>query len=223
MGASTVPCRPYDVRVAMNAPPAICRFCGWEGPAPGIHIENSTDITFTGAGITCPNCGRPADIVSGTYDFVGGVIRLVRDANLTLSQIEELRRAAKEARKTGQQPDAFVSAHPDLAPIVKLIIEQRPGRDWLVILLMVLAIVVPYLQNAKYHAEDRQQAAPPTPTTLVLTQGDLDAITRDVTATLRTSTAQKSPPAPRPKSQGSKPARKKRPGKQHGKNKRRHR
>jgi hypothetical protein len=193
----------------MNAPPAICRFCGWKGPAPGFHIENSTDVTFEGSPTTCPRCGRQASIVSGTYDFVGGVVRMVRDANLTLADVNALRRAAAQARETGQAPEEFVAANPAAAPIVNLIVQQRPGRDWLIVFLMVVTVVISYLQNAKYHAEDQQQQrSAATPTTLVLTEGQVSKIAREVGTKLRTESLLRTSPKPATASRRKKGARK---------------
>lgn len=169
---------------------------------------------------TCPNCGRPANIVSGTYDFVDGVVRLVRDANLTLAQVNELRRAAAQARRTGQVAEEFISANPVAAPIVNLLVQQAPGRDWLIVLLMVLTIVVGVLQmgqNAEYHADDqRQRKATPTPSTLTLTNRQLDQITQRVTAKLqmRRNRHHLGGAATRP--QAGNTARKKRPPKRYG-------
>ncbi len=200
---------------AVNAPPAICPTCGWEGPAPGIHAVESTGITFRGGTVDCPACGGRAEIASGTYDFVGGVVRLARDANLTLADIARLRRAAKEARQSKQAPEDFAAENPQLAPIVNLIIQQAPGREWLAILVTVLTCIVGYLQSADYHAEDEQRAAVhPPESTLVLSDGQIKAIGEAVTVQL----------APKPRTRlpqrSKQPKRVKRPGKMYGKNKR---
>jgi hypothetical protein len=197
----------------MNAPPAICPTCGWEGPAPGIHAVESTGITFGGGTVDCPACGGRAEIVSGTYDFVGGVVRLARDANLTLADIARLRKAAKDARRAGQTPDDFAAENPQLAPIVNLIIQQAPGREWLAIVLTVLACIVGYLQSAEYHAEDEQHAAHPPVSTLVLSDGQIKAIGEAVTVQL-------APKSRTPAQRSKQPKRTKRPGKTYGKNKR---
>jgi hypothetical protein len=196
----------------MNAPPAICPTCGWEGPAPGIVAIESTGITFQGSSVSCPACGGTAKIVDGTYDFVGGVVRLARDADLTLADINRLRIAAKRARQSKQAPDDFLAANPELAPIVNLIVQQKPGRDWLVILLMVLAIIVPYLRSAEQGAQQQAHAA--TPTTLVLTDGEIATIEKAVEAKIERKVSAMPRPTAKPKK------REKRPGKKYGRNKR---
>jgi hypothetical protein len=163
-----------------------------------------------------------ADVVSGTYDFVGEVVRRVRDANLSLRQVNEIRRAAQQARKGDQTAEEFVQANPAVAPVVKLIAQQAPGRDWLMILLMVLAIVIPYLQNAAYHADDqRQQATRPPQTTTALSDRQVARIEQQVIARLQTASGESSARANRP--QGGKPARRNREPKQYGQNKRKRR
>jgi hypothetical protein len=151
------------------------------------------------------------------------VVRLVRDAGLGLAEVNEIRRAANQARKTGQAPEEFIAANPAVAPIVNLIIQQGRGRDWFVMLLMVLAIIVPYLQNAEYHTEEeRQRAALRPATTQVLSESALSAIERELGARVRAEQAQHfGSPAIR---QHTKTTRKRRPPKRHGKTKRkRHR
>jgi hypothetical protein len=152
-----------------------------------------------------------AKIVDGTYDFVGGIVRLARDADLTLADVARLRQAAKAARRAQQAPEDFAAANPELAPLVNLIVQQKPGRDWLVILLMVLAIVVPYLRTAEQ--DQQQQPRTTTPTTLVLSDREIVAIERAVGARLEPKTTRPRPtqrPAKRPK----------RPAKKYGRNKR---
>jgi len=204
----------------MSGPPAICSNpnCGWEGEIPNFFVGvKATDVTFQGGSWPCPECGAQGSIVSGTYDIdIDGIVRLVRDADLTLAEIARLRGLVREARKSGQTSEDFAAANPELAQIVNLIIQQAPGRDWLMILLAVLALVVPCLQNAEYHAEDEQrQAHPTTPTTLVLTDGQIRAIGEAVKAEIEPRVAGK---RPRPSHKARK--RPKRPGKQYGQNKR---
>jgi hypothetical protein len=119
-----------------------------------------------------------AEVISGTYDFIGGVVRLVRDSNLSLSELHAIRRAAAAARDSRQTPDVFAAANPAAAPIINLLIQHGKGRDWLVVFLMVLTIVISYMQNAEYHTDDEHQATKPPPavTTQLLTTQDLTQI-----------------------------------------------
>ncbi len=199
----------------VNSPPAQCRYCGWLGPAPGIHAENSTGITFVGCEVSCPRCGRMAQIVSGTYDFVGGVVRLVRDANLSLADLSAIRHAAQEARRTGQTQEAFVAANPNATPIVQFLIQHGKEHDWLVILLMILAIVIPALQSAEYRAVDERAAnSRPPLTTQALSPETVAQIERRIETKLK--------PSQRAQERTPLRAKRKQP-KRHGKNKRRHR
>ena len=201
----------------MSGPPAICSNpnCGWEGEIPNFFVGvKATDVTFQGGSWPCPECGAQASIVSGTYDIdIDGIVRLVRDADLTLAEIARLRSLVREARKSGQTSEDFAAANPELAQIVNLIIQQAPGRDWLMILITVLTLVFTSLQSAHYHAEDEQRQA--RPTTLVLSDGQIRAIGEAVKAEIEPGIAGKRPRPPRKVRK-----RPKRPGKTYGQNKR---
>jgi hypothetical protein len=199
----------------MNAPPGICAACGWAGVLPGFDFADSTNVTFQDCVATCPRCGGTAAIVSGTYDLVGGVVRLVRDADLTLAQVRELGRAAAEARKGGQAANDFVAENPRAAPIVNLIVQQAGGRDWLMILIAVLAIVIPYLQHAQFHADDRQERRSSPPTTVDLSDEDVDTLAEKIGRKIQSTTSEP-PPKRTPKPQ----ARPKKRPKTYGKTKR---
>ncbi len=207
--------RRYARRV--NSPPAVCRSCGWEGPATGIRVENSTNITFQGGSTTCARCGGRARIVSGTYDFIGGVVRVVRDADLSIAQLNHLRQAASQARRTGQSPQEFVEANPEMAPVINLMLQQPAGRDWLILLLAVLAIVIPFVQAAEYHAEDEAREARTNPTTLVINEREINALASRIAVQVEKDTAHESTTGKDVNAQ----KRPKRPGKTYGKNKRR--
>jgi len=156
-----------------------------------------------------------ADIISGTYEFVGGVVRMVRDAGLTLADVNALRRAAEQARRTHQPAEDFASENPAAAPIINLIVQQKPERDWLMILIVVLGIIIPYLQNASYHAEDAEpQRAASAPTTLVISDSEVQTIEKDLVTKLRTDELLRSAPRNGVKPRATKAA-PKRGGSQH--------
>ena len=83
----------------MGSPPAICSQCGLKFATPGIEINDSTDITFVGGKTRCPKCGAPADIVDGTYDFVGNVISAFRAPGMTRQKVAAARDIAQEASR----------------------------------------------------------------------------------------------------------------------------
>jgi hypothetical protein len=184
----------------------------------GIVVENSINVTFSGdSRVPCGRCGRPAQIINGTYDFVGDVVRMVRSADLSLAEVVDLQRAVKAAR-SGDDPEAFAAEHPNLAPVVQQIILQAPGRDWVTMLVMVLAIVIPYLQARAYHqdevrARDAPHAQPVTTTSL--TDEEIAKIAARLEQRLDHRVKPPVPATPRDAQ------RKKRPGKTYGKTKRR--
>ncbi|MGN6867989.1 MAG: hypothetical protein ACTHMY_06250 [Solirubrobacteraceae bacterium] len=163
-----------------------------------------------------------ADIVAGTYDFIGNVVRLVRDANLTLGEVNNLRRAAQQARQSGRSAEDFAAANPTIAPIVRVIVQQDHSGQALAILIAVLLAVVGYLQAATYHAdEQRAQPARPPQTTIALSDRQVARIEQQVIAKMETRSHQAATVKTKPPTRS---ARKKRPPKEFGKNKKkRHR
>jgi hypothetical protein len=158
----------------MPAPPVVCRSCGYKGQGHprGIVIENSTDITLGGGTVPCPRCGRPADIVPGTYDFVGDVIRLVRSADLSAEQVAALAAVLTEAQDRGEVPDPadVTQAHPEFAAIIQALTEatkdQKRRDNWVQALVVLLTILASYLiseremqQAERQHQESQRQAS----------------------------------------------------------------
>lgn len=99
---------------------------------PGAMIQN--------CGTDCPICRRPAEIVDGVYDFVGRVVRTVRESSATRSQTAELR-AVVERVAAGELSTAEATA--EAAAINPAFVRLIPPQDsnlWL-ILLAVLALL----------------------------------------------------------------------------------
>ena len=101
-------------------------------------------------------------------------------------------------------------------------LQQAAGRDWLVILLMVITAMIGVLQmvqNAEHQAEDEQKAHHPTPTTLVITDRQANQITQTVEHDLLKQHDRPSTGGARARTKAAH-KRKPRPPKQYGKNKR---
>lgn len=96
----------------MGSPPAVCRNCGARFAATAFQVENSTDVTFSGCATICPYCGGTADIVDGTYDFVGEIIAAFRAPGVTRQNVEAFRdvvEAVNAGRATPEQAVAQVA------------------------------------------------------------------------------------------------------------------
>ncbi len=115
----------------------------------------------------------------------------------------------------------FAAANPAAAPIINLLIQQGKGRDWLVVLLMVLTIVISYMQNAEYHEDDERQATklPPAVTTQILTTRDLTQIEQRIEHRLM-SEARAATSVRRPQTSSTRQPKRKQP-KRYGRSKRR--
>ena len=103
----------------MVGPPARCTNCGWTGHWDNffVGVSRATDITFAGIHtFPCPRCGRPAEVIPGTYDFVGDLVRRVRDADLSIDDLEAIRARLTKARERGAtiDPAQFAAEHAQL-------------------------------------------------------------------------------------------------------------
>ena len=85
----------------MGAPPAVCSNCGLRFPVRGIEISDSYGFSFSDVETDCPRCGGRANVVDGTYDFVGDVISAFRAPGVSRQSVATLRDIA-EAVKTGE-------------------------------------------------------------------------------------------------------------------------
>jgi hypothetical protein len=186
------------------------------------------------------------DIVSGTYDFVGGMVRLVRDADLSLSRIRELSRQVIP----GASAQDFAEANPDVAAIVQAIAEAAAARghggQWVRDFLLVLSIVMAVYFGMKQvdlaseqvdlgrrQVEQTEQQQPDDSSGVPASTGALtdEDIARLVVAVQQTMSVRETQDTPPPVSrrsvggqssaQGPQPKRRKRPGKTFGRDKKR--
>jgi hypothetical protein len=89
----------------MVSPPGICEQCGYIGPVPGYNFTGR-NITILDSYGQCPRCnGVTMRIVDGTYDFVGDVVRRVKDADLPAYRLREMGAQIKQ----DVSPDEFVA------------------------------------------------------------------------------------------------------------------
>jgi hypothetical protein len=178
-------------------------------PRAGLQHQELDRHDVRERGRELPRCGAIANVISGTYDFIGDVVRMVRASDLTLDVLREAKAAAEAARASAMSAEAFATANPRLAPIVNVIVEQKGNRDWLAIFIAVLTLM-PYL------VPEPADAPPTPPTTRSLSDDDVERISGDVAQRLAWTSSRQAPPR---RERGG--ARKKRPAKTHGRDKRR--
>jgi hypothetical protein len=171
----------------MTGPPARCPVCGWRGLLPDFigGGGTATNVTFSGVSTApCPRCRAPGAVIeTGTYHFIGDLVLKVREAGWTLDEVLELRDAALAAQgSSALSADEFAAANPNAAPIIQFVVQQG-GRDWLVVFLTVVTIVLGYLQ---LRAAEHPPEAPP-PATTTLTDDDVhrlaDQVAEEIKAT----------------------------------------
>jgi hypothetical protein len=103
--------------------------------------------TLKNLSFTCPACGDVAIVPPGDYTEWGTrALDALRQADLTEERLRQLANAAKAARAAAMTPESFASAHPDAAPLVRIVSESA-GQYWLLVLLAVLQIVIPLLHT----------------------------------------------------------------------------
>jgi hypothetical protein len=158
-----------------------------------MHFENASQITFRGSTAQCPVCNAPAPIMSGTYDFSGAVVKVVQAADLTLGDLETLIAAVRQARKGQQTPEEFIAEHPRAEPLVRLVVEHRHSRDWLALLVAVLAIVATFVEP---FATDAVKGDPPRRTTQSITDADAEKLGKAIRQAIDSATTTKPPPPP---------------------------
>lgn len=72
-------------------------------------------------------------MLPGTYNFIGDAIEVIRSEAWTREILQQLKIAVDEALRAESTPEQFVSAHPEAARVVEVVVAQqgRTGRKWL--------------------------------------------------------------------------------------------
>jgi hypothetical protein len=91
-------------------------------------------------------------MVSGTYSLVSGLLRMVRDTDVTVEQLRRLRDAAEAARQRDTPAlEDLLADEPSLIPFVNEVARHFPGQPLLLMLLVVLGVLLPYMEAAAHH------------------------------------------------------------------------
>ena len=86
-------------------PPGKCRKCGAIFPATAFAASNSLGITFRGCATSCPNCGGLADVLDGTYNFIGDTVELLSGPESTIEALKKLAQVVKTSVEAGEPPE----------------------------------------------------------------------------------------------------------------------
>jgi hypothetical protein len=187
--------------------------CGAEGTTSKlIGGDNASGVTLSNVtlGSACPRCGGDMKVIDGTYSFADGVMTAFRrlDAE-SLREVESVLRQRQRGDVELAAAIAQVSAvSSELGGLMERMSRQPQWTAPVVVntLLAVIAVVLAWMAlNSR----------------TTLTDADHEALRHDIsTAIEQTRSAAKPPQAAR---RQASPKRAKRPGKTHGKQKRRRR
>lgn len=120
--------------------PVYCGSCGNLFESRMIKISGkATNITFSNCGESCPQCGRPAAIAEGTFDFDEDMIRVVAGSEWTREQVNRILAAYNQAQQEGSLSENVIEAlsqvSPELANIAQFLSTKRGGFTILMFLL----------------------------------------------------------------------------------------
>lgn len=112
----------------MPGPPAHCSHCGEVFLSRQFNFEMSIDATLDGCSETCPRCGKMADVLDGTYDFVGNAITIRKASPRTVEILTALQEAARAAQ-AGKSKDEVLAPlkkqSPELAKAGETVVAKR--------------------------------------------------------------------------------------------------
>lgn len=109
--------------------PAYCFKCQIAFESNGISISNSRNITISGGGTNCPNCGGFAPWASGTFSERGRGLEVISGPPLTHLIVATFRDIAERAESGKISKKQALSeakkAAPELAPIFEKFSDRR--------------------------------------------------------------------------------------------------
>lgn len=129
----------------MASIPGYCPHCGciFDGSG-GIHIKNSVGVTVSRSRMTCPNCGRMANLVDGTFNERGQGLELVSGPPLTRVVLDQLNELARRAKADQVTPEKIIEEAEAVAPEVARVLRRVPLSNVISIFLALVAIYMAY-------------------------------------------------------------------------------
>ncbi len=141
----------------MASIPGYCTHCGtvFEGRG-GVHFEGSTNIRMIGNTMTCPGCGRMANMVDGVFNERGEGLEIVSAPPITHAVIDRLRQIAEQTRRGEISPEEAVQQLGDVDPKLAAFFSKFHDMG-LPYLSFFVALVALYLQISGSASEDEYQ------------------------------------------------------------------
>jgi predicted RNA-binding Zn-ribbon protein involved in translation (DUF1610 family) len=91
----------------MPAIPAYCTHCGAIIAADrilGVGSGATVRVTFRNSTVTCPNCGKAAQIVDGAYEATSETVRLLAGSDLSQAVFQKFVALLERAQKSELSP-----------------------------------------------------------------------------------------------------------------------
>lgn len=141
--------------------PSKCRKCGYEFHSnliqfgPGVVHANVT----IGANIeNCPNCGGIADVQSGSYQFVGGVLKVFAAPSMSRKKVASVRDIASKASSgdlsTSEAIEQLTAVSAELANVIRSTESKKVNWE---LLLAILVFIYSWWSDQA--SDDAAQAA----------------------------------------------------------------
>lgn len=139
--------------------PAKCRRCGHQFISRMFNFPNGTDISFSGIVEMCPmpGCGGDADLQSGSYDFVDGVIAAFRAPGMTREKIEAFAGVVAQAADGKITPERAVGDAQNISALLGALLAA--ARDHGVTFDRLLAVIGIILSGWALYSSDADARA----------------------------------------------------------------
>ena len=108
--------------------PSRCNYCDLTFQSGLIDVGPNTSVSITNVDVSCPRCGKPCQIVDGTYEAVGDLIKRVsgpRGPSKFLSDVSDI---ATRARSEKLSSDDILRELADVSP--EFVKKLNLGRAW---------------------------------------------------------------------------------------------
>ncbi len=109
----------------MPSIPAYCPHCGYvfDGRG-GIHVENVMNIRLSGNRISCPNCGRMANIVDGVFSDRGNGLEMVEGPPISAAVLRQIKEIAERAQRKDISKQQAVREAAAINPLLAGLLER---------------------------------------------------------------------------------------------------
>jgi len=131
----------------MSNIPALCKKCNILFPS-FIQAGPNVRIRVSNINQGCPNCGQPAEILSGAYETIGGILKLVKSNSISGVTLENIKKILEHSSVFNRDPNDVLNEinkeAPELEPIIQYLTQNK--SDIFAILSLILMAIQVFLQ-----------------------------------------------------------------------------